>query len=99
MNTDWIVFIFKLLRTFNSLELIATLELITLNVIFSTLRLGFMVGKEVEAEGIAKHGAKLVNAVACAKVPKITVIVGGSYGAGNFGMCGRAFRYNIRFYK
>lgn len=52
---------------------------------------GFMVGKEVEAEGIAKHGAKLVNAVACAKVPKITVIVGGSYGAGNFGMCGRAF--------
>jgi 3-methylcrotonyl-CoA carboxylase beta subunit len=50
-----------------------------------------MVGKKYEAEGIAKHGAKLVTAVSCAKVPKITVIVGGSYGAGNYGMCGRAF--------
>lgn len=52
---------------------------------------GFMVGSKVEAEGIAKHGAKLVNAVACAKVPKITVIVGGSFGAGNYAMCGRAY--------
>ncbi|MBA3661769.1 MAG: methylcrotonoyl-CoA carboxylase [Gammaproteobacteria bacterium] len=52
---------------------------------------GFMVGSKVEAEGIAKHGAKLVNAVACAKVPKITVIIGGSFGAGNYAMCGRAF--------
>ncbi|MEM7241478.1 MAG: carboxyl transferase domain-containing protein [Pseudomonadota bacterium] len=52
---------------------------------------GFMVGQKAEAEGIAKHGAKLVNAVACANVPKITVIVGGSYGAGNYGMCGRAY--------
>jgi 3-methylcrotonyl-CoA carboxylase beta subunit len=52
---------------------------------------GFMVGSKYEAEGIAKHGAKLVTAVACAKVPKITVIVGGSYGAGNYAMCGRAF--------
>jgi len=56
---------------------------------------GFMVGKEAEAGGIAKHGAKLVTAVACAKVPKLTLIVGGSYGAGNYGMCGRA--YDPRF--
>jgi 3-methylcrotonyl-CoA carboxylase beta subunit len=52
---------------------------------------GFMVGRSHEAEGIAKHGAKLVTAVACAQVPKFTVIVGGSYGAGNYGMAGRAF--------
>ena len=52
---------------------------------------GFMVGKEAEAGGIAKNGAKLVTAVACAKVPKITVLIGGSYGAGNYGMCGRAY--------
>lgn len=56
---------------------------------------GFMVGKEAEREGIAKHGAKLVAAVACADVPKLTVVVGGSYGAGNYGMCGRA--YSPRF--
>jgi 3-methylcrotonyl-CoA carboxylase beta subunit len=52
---------------------------------------GFMVGKKYEAGGIAKDGAKLVTAVASAAVPKITVIIGGSYGAGNYGMCGRAF--------
>jgi 3-methylcrotonyl-CoA carboxylase beta subunit len=52
---------------------------------------GFMVGKAAESEGIAKHGAKLVTAVACAQVPKFTVLVGGSYGAGNYGMCGRAY--------
>lgn len=52
---------------------------------------GFMVGSKFESEGIAKHGAKLVTAVACAQVPKITVIVGGSYGAGNYAMCGRAY--------
>ncbi|MFH6785142.1 MULTISPECIES: carboxyl transferase domain-containing protein [Methylobacterium] len=56
---------------------------------------GFMVGREVEAGGIAKNGAKLVTAVATAAVPKLTVIVGGSYGAGNYGMCGRA--YSPRF--
>ena len=56
---------------------------------------GFMVGRAYEAEGIARHGAKLVNAVSCAAVPKVTVIVGGSYGAGNYGMCGRA--YSPRF--
>uniref|UniRef100_A0A915CGA6 Probable methylcrotonoyl-CoA carboxylase beta chain, mitochondrial n=2 Tax=Parascaris univalens TaxID=6257 RepID=A0A915CGA6_PARUN len=56
---------------------------------------GFMVGRDAEAGGIAKHGAKLVTAVSCARVPKITLIVGGSYGAGNFGMCGRA--YSPRF--
>jgi 3-methylcrotonyl-CoA carboxylase beta subunit len=52
---------------------------------------GFMVGREAEAGGIARAGAKMVTAVACAAVPKITVIVGGSYGAGNYGMCGRAY--------
>ncbi|MBY7695127.1 carboxyl transferase domain-containing protein [Vibrio alginolyticus] len=52
---------------------------------------GFMVGQKYEAEGIAKHGAKMVTAVACADVPKFTVVIGGSYGAGNYGMCGRAY--------
>ncbi len=56
---------------------------------------GFMVGRDYEAGGIAKDGAKLVTAVSCARVPKITVIIGGSYGAGNYGMCGRA--YSPRF--
>jgi 3-methylcrotonyl-CoA carboxylase beta subunit len=56
---------------------------------------GFMVGKKYEAGGIAKDGAKMVTAVACAKVPKFTVIIGGSFGAGNYGMCGRA--YSPRF--
>jgi acetyl-CoA carboxylase carboxyltransferase component len=52
---------------------------------------GFMVGKEYENGGIAKDGAKLVTAVACAEVPKFTVVIGGSFGAGNYGMCGRAY--------
>ena len=52
---------------------------------------GFMVGRKAEAEGIAKNGAKLVMAVACAEVPKLTVIIGGSFGAGNYAMCGRAY--------
>jgi 3-methylcrotonyl-CoA carboxylase beta subunit len=56
---------------------------------------GFMVGRRYEAGGIAKDGAKMVTAVSCANVPKFTVIIGGSYGAGNYGMCGRAF--NPRF--
>jgi 3-methylcrotonyl-CoA carboxylase beta subunit len=56
---------------------------------------GFMVGKDYEAGGIAKHGAKMVTAVACTRVPKLTVVVGGSYGAGNYSMCGRA--YSPRF--
>lgn len=56
---------------------------------------GFMVGRDAEAGGIAKHGAKMVTAVACAQVPKLTVLIGGSYGAGNYGMCGRA--YSPRF--
>lgn len=56
---------------------------------------GFMVGSHSEAGGIAKNGAKMVMAVACAKVPKVTIIIGGSYGAGNYGMCGRA--YSPRF--
>jgi propionyl-CoA carboxylase len=52
---------------------------------------GFMIGKEYEHRGIAKDGAKLVTAVACAEVPKFTVVIGGSFGAGNYGMCGRAY--------
>jgi 3-methylcrotonyl-CoA carboxylase beta subunit len=56
---------------------------------------GFMVGRKYENEGIAKHGAKMVTAVATATVPKFTVIIGGSFGAGNYGMCGRA--YSPRF--
>jgi 3-methylcrotonyl-CoA carboxylase beta subunit len=52
---------------------------------------GFMVGRSYEAGGIAKHGAKMVTAVACARVPKLTVVIGGSFGAGNYSMCGRAF--------
>ena len=58
---------------------------------------GFMVGKQYETGGIAKHGAKMVTAVACAKVPKLTLIVGNSYGAGNYGMCGRAYDPNFLF--
>ncbi len=56
---------------------------------------GFMVGRDYEAGGIAKHGAKMVTAVACARVPKLTVVLGGSFGAGNYSMCGRA--YSPRF--
>ncbi|WBA88070.1 carboxyl transferase domain-containing protein [Endozoicomonas sp. GU-1] len=56
---------------------------------------GYMVGSQAESGGIARHGAKMVHAVACARVPKFTVIIGGSFGAGNYGMCGRA--YDPRF--
>lgn len=58
---------------------------------------GFMVGRKAENEGIARNGAKLVTAVACANVPKITMVVGGSYGAGNYGMCGRAYSPNFMY--
>jgi len=58
---------------------------------------GFMVGGKYEAEGIAKHGAKLVTAVATAQVPKLTVVIGGSFGAGNYGMCGRAYSPRFMF--
>jgi len=58
---------------------------------------GFMVGRKYEAGGIAKDGAKLVTAVACARVPKFTVIIGGSFGAGNYGMCGRAYAPRLLF--
>ncbi|MBT8140310.1 MAG: methylcrotonoyl-CoA carboxylase, partial [Gammaproteobacteria bacterium] len=58
---------------------------------------GFMVGAQYEAGGIAKNGAKMVTAVACAKVPKLTVLIGGSFGAGNYGMCGRAYDPNFLF--
>src|SRR5690554_6223742 len=56
---------------------------------------GFMVGQKAESDGIAKHGAKMVTAVACANVPKLTVLIGGSFGAGNYGMCGRAYSPNF----
>ena len=59
--------------------------------------LGFMVGKDAESGGIAKNGAKMVTAVSAANVPKFTVIIGGSYGAGNYGMCGRAYRLDFIF--
>ncbi|XP_052172997.1 methylcrotonoyl-CoA carboxylase beta chain, mitochondrial [Diospyros lotus] len=59
---------------------------------------GFMVGSKSEANGIAKSGAKMVMAVACAKVPKVTVIIGGSFGAGNYAMCGRAYSPNFLFF-
>ena len=58
---------------------------------------GFMVGRSAEAGGIAKDGAKLVTAVACARVPKLTVVIGGSYGAGNYAMCGRAYAPRFLF--
>ncbi|MEX2963299.1 carboxyl transferase domain-containing protein [Microbulbifer sp. TYP-18] len=58
---------------------------------------GFMVGRQYEAGGIAKHGAKMVTAVATANVPKITILIGGSFGAGNYGMCGRAYDPNFLF--
>jgi 3-methylcrotonyl-CoA carboxylase beta subunit len=58
---------------------------------------GFMVGGKYEAEGIAKHGAKLVTAVATASVPKVTILIGGSFGAGNYGMCGRAYAPRFLF--
>jgi 3-methylcrotonyl-CoA carboxylase beta subunit len=63
----------------------------TIPLIFLQNITGFMVGRQYEAGGIAKHGAKMVTAVACARVPKLTVIIGGSFGAGNYAMCGRAY--------
>ncbi|XP_047330292.1 methylcrotonoyl-CoA carboxylase beta chain, mitochondrial-like [Impatiens glandulifera] len=59
---------------------------------------GFMVGSKSEANGIAKSGAKMVMAVSCAKVPKVTIVVGGSFGAGNYAMCGRAYSPNFMFF-
>ena len=58
---------------------------------------GFMVGRKYENEGIARHGAKMVTAVATAAVPKFTVLIGGSFGAGNYGMCGRAYSPRMLF--
>jgi 3-methylcrotonyl-CoA carboxylase beta subunit len=67
----------------------------TIPLVFLQNITGFMVGRDYETGGIAKHGAKMVTAVACARVPKLTVIIGGSFGAGNYSMCGRA--YSPRF--
>lgn len=61
----------------------------------SSILAGYMVGSRAEKGGIAKDGAKMVRAVACADVPKLTVVVGGSYGAGNYGMAGRAVGANF----
>jgi 3-methylcrotonyl-CoA carboxylase beta subunit len=58
---------------------------------------GFMIGKRYEHGGIAKDGAKMVNAVACSHVPKLTVVIGGSFGAGNYAMCGRAYGARLMF--
>lgn len=58
---------------------------------------GFMVGREYEHQGIAKHGAKMVTAVSCAAVPKFTVVLGGSFGAGNYGMAGRAYQPRMMY--
>ena len=58
---------------------------------------GFMVGRKYENQGIAKHGAKMVMAVSCVGVPKFTVMIGGSFGAGNYGMCGRAYSPRLLF--
>ena len=58
---------------------------------------GFMVGKKYEANGIARHGAKMVMAVSCSAVPKISMVIGGSFGAGNYGMCGRAYSPNFMY--
>src|SRR5690606_36356647 len=58
---------------------------------------GFMGGRKYENEGIARHGAKMVTAVATANVPKFTVLIGGSFGAGNYGMCGRAYAPRMLF--
>ena len=66
-------------------------------IIFLQNIVGFMVGKDYERNGIAKHGAKMVTAVATADVPKYTVIIGGSFGAGNYGMCGRAYQPRFLF--
>jgi len=63
----------------------------TIPLVFLQNITGFMVGRDYETSGIAKHGAKMVTAVACARVPKFTVIIGGSFGAGNYSMCGRAY--------
>ena len=77
---NWYFFYFLLLHYF--------FREFTINL---SIFVGFMVGKDAERGGIAKNGAKMVTAVSCAKVPKLTVIIGGSYGAGNYGMCGRAY--------
>ncbi|HCI47930.1 MAG TPA: methylcrotonoyl-CoA carboxylase, partial [Rhodospirillaceae bacterium] len=58
---------------------------------------GFMVGQKYESGGIAKDGAKMVTAVSCANVPKLTMVIGGSFGAGNYGMCGRAYQPRLMF--
>jgi len=66
---------------------------------YKFINIGFMVGRDAELGGIAKNGAKMVTAVACAQVPKITVIIGGSYGAGNYGIFSFFSYFNIFFLK
>ncbi|KAJ4965219.1 hypothetical protein NE237_017068 [Protea cynaroides] len=94
IGNNGILFIESALKGTHFIELCAQRNI---PLIFLQNITGFMVGSRSEASGIAKAGAKLVMAVSNAKVPKITIIVGGSFGAGNYGMCGRAFSPNFLF--
>ncbi|KAK9163343.1 hypothetical protein Syun_004245 [Stephania yunnanensis] len=94
IGNNGILFIESALKGVHFIELCAQRNI---PLIFLQNITGFMVGSRSEAGGIAKAGAKMVMAVSCAKVPKITLIVGGSFGAGNYGMCGRAYSPNFLF--
>ena len=91
---DGILFSESALKATHFIEL-CTQRLIP--ILFLQNIVGFMVGKQYEHEGIAKHGAKMVNAVACARVPKFSLLIGGSFGAGNYSMCGRAYEPRFLF--
>ncbi|KAG6470665.1 methylcrotonoyl-CoA carboxylase beta chain, mitochondrial-like [Zingiber officinale] len=94
IGNNGILFIESALKGSHFIELCAQRSI---PLIFLQNITGFMVGSKSEANGIAKAGAKMVMAVSCAKVPKITIIIGGSFGAGNYGMCGRAYSPNFLF--
>ena len=88
LANDGILFSESALKGAHFIELCCQREI---PIVFLQNITGFMIGRRYENEGIAKNGAKLVTAVSTANVPKFTVVVGGSYGAGNYGMCGRAY--------
>ena len=88
-NSNGILFSPSALKASHFIELCSQRQIPLLFLVNVT---GYMVGSKAERGGIAKDGAKMVRAVSCANVPKFTVIVGGSFGAGNYGMCGRAVR-------
>ncbi|XP_042490954.1 methylcrotonoyl-CoA carboxylase beta chain, mitochondrial-like isoform X2 [Macadamia integrifolia] len=94
IGNNGILFIESALKGAHFIELCAQRNI---PLIFLQNITGFMVGSRSEAGGIAKAGAKMVMAVSCAKVPKITILIGGSFGAGNYGMCGRAYSPNFLF--